>query len=99
MGETRQALRVAQERRDLEFLARRVVHEVAMAITPHTPGDDHTEPASRLAAVAVLRVLVADTRSRMTTQKRAYLDALIEQVKRDAQPASSADEGTTHDGR
>lgn len=94
MGDARQALRVAQERDDLKLLAQRVVHEVAMAITPHTPGDDHTEPASRAAAVAVLRVLVADTRSRMTTQKRAYLDALIEQVKRDvAPPSSAADEG------
>jgi hypothetical protein len=95
MGDVRQALRVAQERHDLELLARRVVHEVAIAITPHTPGDDHAGPASRVAAVAVLRVLVADTRSRMTPQKRAYLDALIEQVKRDALPASSVDEGNT----
>ena len=36
-------------------LARRFVRTAAVALVPHTPGDDHTEPASRAVTAAVLR--------------------------------------------
>lgn len=66
----------SKHRADNPVLAARIVHEAALAITPHTPGDDHTEPASRAAAVAVLRVLVADQRSCLTANRRAEFESL-----------------------
>ena len=38
--------------------AERLVHEAAAALTPHTPGDDHTDTAAREVAAAVLRAQI-----------------------------------------
>jgi len=73
---------------DIPALAERIVQAAGIALVPHTPGDDHTEPASRVASVAVLRVLVADTRSRMTPGKRAHLAALIAHIEHDSPAAT-----------
>lgn len=67
---------------DIPALAERIVGAAGIALVAHTPGDDHTEPASRVASIAVLRVLVADTRSRLTPGKRAFLAAIITQIER-----------------
>jgi hypothetical protein len=38
-------------------LAARLVHAAELVLIEHTPGDEHTKPAARKSAVAVLREL------------------------------------------
>lgn len=72
---------------EVPALARRIVAEVALALVDHTPDDRHTDAAARKAAVAALRVLAVDQRSRLTNARRAHLDALVHEIEHPPSPS------------
>jgi hypothetical protein len=63
-------------------LAERLVQAATLALIPTTPADDYARQGARDAAVAVLRVLVADHASLLSPARRSHFEGLALEIER-----------------
>lgn len=73
-------------------LAERIVKAAALALVPVTPADVYAEQGARLAAAAVLRVLVADHSSSLSPARRSHFEGIALEIERHADGSFGAAE-------